>query len=215
MRVENGADPAIIKAELTEPKLELTHEVSTNNAAVEAVAIGEMDMQDYDTRDSSFDSAADVEADGSSGGGGRQGAQPVPEANTAEKDKKIAEMILECDEDADDVNASDDDEGEDGVGGLGHDGGASGDYQDRRSGAHTGGDVSDSGSGTGLVGGVPSAFYKRKPVKTRWSAQEDAWLKVSVEAHGNSNWKRVSYGCCCPIGTARLFRNKSERESKS
>lgn len=104
-------------------------------------------------------------------------------AAAAEKDGKGAEMVLECDEDAD----SDD---EDGAGGGSQMGGAGGAV------ASGGGDsfVSNPGSAAGSTfGGIPSSFFRRKPVKTRWSAIEDARLKRSVEAHGNSNWKRVRF----------------------
>lgn len=118
------------------------------------------------------------------GAGGRRTSDHRAAATKAtDHGKKVTEMILECDEDAD---ASDDD-GDSVVGGPNL-----GCQLDNGSHNEDESFVSDSGSGAGGGGGeAAGSMFSRKPVKTRWSAQEDAWLKESVEAHGNSNWKRV------------------------
>lgn len=131
---------------------------------------------------------------GAPGSGGGQRRLRAAAAKAIDRGKRVAEMILECNEDGehgggDDGERDEEDEGEeDGVGGGG-------------------------------VVRVGDEMYRRKPIKTRWSAAEDSTLKQLVDVHGSGNWRVVSGGvvevvCCfgragqarlCHIQFVRLF----------
>lgn len=86
-------------------------------------------------------------------------------ARAMDRGKRVAEMILECNEDGE-------------HGDTGHVAGFDG-VEDAEF-------VGDEGGGNG------SSLHRRKPVKTRWSAAEDAKLKQLVDVHGSGNWRVVS-----------------------
>ena len=122
------------------------------------------------------------------GGAGRR-MQRAAAAKCTESGKRIAEMILECNEDGEQAGGG-------GVGiGVDEDGGEAGrgqrdvstnsDHSTSRGGADND-DFDDE-----YDGGGNSAIYRRKPIKTRWSAVEDTKLKDSVDLHGSGNWKQV------------------------
>lgn len=95
-----------------------------------------------------------------------------------DRGKRVAEMILECNEDGD--------HGDDGE--RDAEGAAGGDAPVAPRGAEETAFVGeDDGSSNG-------SLYRRKPIKTRWSAAEDAKLKQLVDIHGSGNWRVVSGG---------------------
>eukprot|EP00904_Undaria_pinnatifida_P009688 jgi/Undpi1/584/HiC_scaffold_10.g04048.m1 len=140
---------------------------------------------------------AEAEGNGDAGGvasevghdAGRR-TQRAAAAKCTESGKRIAEMILECNEDGEQAGGA-------GGGGL-EDAGEAGrgqrdlstnsDHSTSRGGA----DNDDFGVEDEYDGGGNSAIYRRKPIKTRWSAVEDTKLKDSVDAHGSGNWKQVA-----------------------
>lgn len=101
--------------------------------------------------------------------------QRAAAAKATDRGKQIAEMILECNED-----------GEEEV--RAHPAHGSSSEFSRAS----GGAAEDEAVEEEYDGGGNGAVYRRKPIKTRWSAAEDSKLKDSVDAHGSGNWKLVS-----------------------
>ena len=97
--------------------------------------------------------------------------------------KRIAEMILECNEDGEESGMLDEDE-------------RPVDGSERGYGDGDGDDLDDL-DGDGCSGLDSSAMHRRKPIKTRWSASEDSKLKEAVDRHGSGNWKLVS--CSPPL----------------
>lgn len=102
-------------------------------------------------------------------------------AKAIDRGKRVAEMILECNEDEDHGDDGER-EPEDAVGG-----GGGGDVPD----VHGGGEDAEF-AGEEDDGGSNGSLYRRKPIKTRWSAAEDAKLKQLVDIHGSGNWRVVS-----------------------
>lgn len=94
--------------------------------------------------------------------------------------EKIAEMMLECNED-----------GEQGF--LAE--------EDHRSSVseNTYGEGEDLDDCDGRSGNSSSALYGKKPIKTRWSASEDTKLKDAVDTYGSGNWKLVSMQSVCYV----------------
>lgn len=118
--------------------------------------------------------------------------QRAAAAKASDRGKRIAEMILECNEDGEHGIGAEGDGG-----GPGHrDGGASSNGSDNsminREGGGGGEGENDEFVDDDFDGGGNSALYRRKPIKTRWSAMEDSRLKDAVDSFGSGNWKRVS-----------------------
>ncbi|CAM9510401.1 unnamed protein product, partial [Hapterophycus canaliculatus] len=123
------------------------------------------------------------------GGEGRR-TQRAAAAKATDRGKRIAEMILECNEDGE----AGEDVGGDAPSGGGR-GGGSGDAAGRV------GEGADDGSAAGDAdefgeddydGGGNGSLYRRKPIKTRWSAAEDTQLKKLVDSNGTGNWRVVA-----------------------
>ncbi len=108
--------------------------------------------------------------------------QRAAAAKAIDRGKRVAEMILECNEDAE--QGEDDVEPAAGGGGGGVEGVPGG---VGRGGAEPAGFAGDDDGG-----GSNGSLYRRKQVKTRWSAAEDAKLKELVDVHGSGNWRLVS-----------------------
>lgn len=99
--------------------------------------------------------------------------QRAAAAKATDNGKRIAEMILECNEDGDQGLLEEEE----------HRGGVSERAYDEGEGL----DDCDGGSSNSS-----STLYGKKPLKTRWSASEDTKLKDAVDTYGSGNWKQVS-----------------------
>lgn len=114
--------------------------------------------------------------------------QRAAAAKATDRGKRIAEMILECNEDGEDA-------GGDGTGGGGRGGASGSDAAAAGEGGGEGSAAGDAGDEFGeddYDGGGNGSLYRRKPMKTRWSAAEDAQLKKLVDSNGTGNWRVVS-----------------------
>lgn len=121
--------------------------------------------------------------DGSAGSAdaGRR-TQRAAAAKARDGGKRIAEMILECNEDGEPGSEG---EMESGRGGGGH-------HSRQGSDCSTKLENDESYAEDAYAADEVGVSYRKKPVKTRWSAVEDTKLKESVEARGSGNWKAVS-----------------------
>ncbi|CAM9631644.1 unnamed protein product, partial [Choristocarpus tenellus] len=137
------------------------------------VDVGHKQCEDDVLVNAEYSGASDDDADDCSGQGERRSRRAAA-LKAHETGKRIAEMILECDEEGDD---EDEDEDEDGSTNAGR----------RKS---DGSKENDESRAAEVAGAV--ALERRKPIKTRWSTVEDGKLKDAVEKHGNSNWGKVA-----------------------
>lgn len=108
--------------------------------------------------------------------------QRAAAAKAIDRGKRVAEMILECNEEAE----QGEDDAEPAVGGGGGVEGVPIGIGGVRGVEQAGFAGDDDG------GGSNGSLYRRKQVKTRWSAAEDAKLKEMVDVHGSGNWRLVS-----------------------
>ena len=139
--------------------------------------------------DRQLDPAGGVVLYDDQGSPGRR-TQRAAAAKAIDRGKRVAEMILECNEDGEQVEDDVDDD----------DGG--GDDRQAGGGGGGGGEGLPAVVSRGVVAGALTGFageddgngsiYRRKPVKTRWSAAEDTKLKEMVDVHGSGNWRLVS-----------------------
>ncbi|CAM9639319.1 unnamed protein product [Ectocarpus sp. 12 AP-2014] len=115
--------------------------------------------------------------------GGSEGRriQRAAAAKAVDRGKRVAEMILECNEDGEHGNE------EGGKGGGG--GAAAGTSADAASVVEEFGEEDFDGGGGGEGNNL---LYRRKPIKTRWSAAEDTQLKKLVDSNGSGNWRVVA-----------------------
>lgn len=102
----------------------------------------------------------------------------VAAAKAIDRGKRVAEMILECNEDGE--HGEDDERDAEDAGSI-----------DAPGGGGRGGEDAEEfvGEDDGESNG---SLYRRKPIKTRWSAAEDTKLKQLVDVHGSGNWRVVS-----------------------
>lgn len=114
-------------------------------------------------------------------------------AKAIDRGKRVAEMILECNEDGE----------------HGDDGERYAEAAGRSDlpGAHGVVDAEFVGEDDGSNG----SLYHRKPIKTRWSAAEDTKLKQLVDVHGSGNWRVVSGRVLGVLGVRGVWRRGSHR----
>ncbi|CAM9947838.1 unnamed protein product, partial [Discosporangium mesarthrocarpum] len=125
--------------------------------------------------DEEFYAGSDDDQDDEEDQGGR--TRRAAALKAGDRGKRIAEMILECDEEAEEEDEEADEEGAGGGGGR------------RKSEGSKENDESRVPPET-IVSTMSQV--SKKAAKARWTTAEDSKLKEAVEAHGNSNWSKVA-----------------------
>lgn len=144
-----------------------------------------------------------VEGTAEMGSAESDGAHCAAASRGTDRSKRDAEIILECTEDGDQVGTEEEGDEED-TGGRSASSSSSGsnaNSSDLHNSSMSSIPESNTNDTEDIVeddfdGGGNSAIYRRKPIKTRWSAVEDQKLKDAVDAHGSGNWKLVRFMMC-------------------